>query len=597
MLRFVWSILLMLCLAPLLRAQSVVPQWNGLHRIDIDAWNPIDSTKKSTAEITVLPDPATTLEKVNSPCGIELHGNSNLGAAKKSYDIEMRSEHGQEEKVALLGMAPGDDYVLLSCYYDRSFLRNVFTFELWRSLGRYAPDYRFCELYLNGQYEGLYLLTERIKVDPGRVHLGDPPNGVSPGTWSSPPFLLRFDWKDPKFMPLGESLSGEYLYYRLEYPKPGNAGTYRYQTFLNEVERRFHRAVDYGEMYYEALVDLPSFADFFVVNELAKNPDGLKTSAYFYREYASVLHPEPPLKAGPVWDFDLAFDNVNYARHNETTGWAIGQFGAMSNARMLPVWWHVLCCNPKFRAFCHERASFLQGQMGTGQMEEYLRMLTFYLSPAIARDAEKWEPTRADFANDFGPLPRSGKEDLERVLSFARQRMEWIAGEMKTGNCFSPLAAERATKTTLEVQAKKGSLRIAIWADTIHPDIPLNLRCSVIDEHGQRAMEDWQWKTSGDSLEIETTHWAPGAYFLEILPEQDWMINPLTVTQPVMSSGPRVVQTSALVWIPEPVLVQQPAVSWVVPNPVGSQYTSAPSAYQSPYRFIRLHRYVKIVVE
>ena len=107
----------------------------------------------------------------NGKIGIEIRGHSSQMFDKKQYGIELREVNGDDVKVALLGMPEEADWVLNASYIDRSLLRNVLTYKLSNDLGRYASRTRYCELVLNGEYRGIYIIQERIKRDKNRVDI------------------------------------------------------------------------------------------------------------------------------------------------------------------------------------------------------------------------------------------------------------------------------------------------------------------------------------------------------------------------------------------------------------------------------------------
>ena len=85
---------------------------------------------------------------------------------------------------------------------------------------------------------------------------------------------------------------------------------------------------------YDDIIDLNSFVDYFLVNELCKNPDGFKTSAYLYQPTAYELDPTPSkISVGPIWDMDLGFANVSYENCDDPEGWAFHQYGPMGTRR------------------------------------------------------------------------------------------------------------------------------------------------------------------------------------------------------------------------------------------------------------------------
>ncbi|MBN1561156.1 CotH kinase family protein, partial [candidate division KSB1 bacterium] len=106
-----------------------------------------------------------------SRISIEIRGSSSAGFEKKSYGFETQDENGGNLNVSLLGMPEENDWILYGPYSDKSLLRNAITFHLGRAMGRYASRLKFCELVINGDYKGLYILMEKIKRDVQRVNI------------------------------------------------------------------------------------------------------------------------------------------------------------------------------------------------------------------------------------------------------------------------------------------------------------------------------------------------------------------------------------------------------------------------------------------
>jgi hypothetical protein len=107
--------------------------------------------------------------------GIEKRGNAaqsyDIVRGKWSYTIETRHEDGSNNNVKLLGMPKDNDWILAADFIDKTLVRNALAYHISRSLGRWAPRTRHVELVLNGRYEGVYLLVEKIKPDNNRVDI------------------------------------------------------------------------------------------------------------------------------------------------------------------------------------------------------------------------------------------------------------------------------------------------------------------------------------------------------------------------------------------------------------------------------------------
>ena len=147
--------------------------------------------------------------------GIETRGSSSQRFPKKQYGVETRHADGSNRDASLLGLPSENDWVLHAPYSDKSLVRNALAFHLGRATGRYASRARFCELVLDGDYRGVYLLLESIKDDGDRVDLADTDSlgggyiakldkrtGSDTGTWPSRDpatgQLVRYQFHDPE---------------------------------------------------------------------------------------------------------------------------------------------------------------------------------------------------------------------------------------------------------------------------------------------------------------------------------------------------------------------------------------------------------------
>jgi hypothetical protein len=123
--------------------------------------------------------PILTGDSFSTPVALERRGFSTQLFPKASWGMEIRDEVGEDADAELLGMPSEEDWVLYGPWMDRSLIRNAFGYELWGALGWYAPRTRFCEVYLHddpsaplhASYEGVYVLTEKVKRDKNRIDI------------------------------------------------------------------------------------------------------------------------------------------------------------------------------------------------------------------------------------------------------------------------------------------------------------------------------------------------------------------------------------------------------------------------------------------
>ena len=125
--------------------------------------------------------------------GIELRGSSSQMFPKKQWGLETRDNFGNRNDVTLFNMAYDNDWILYAPYSDKSLIRNVMAYQMGRDLGGYAPRTKLCEVVLNGDYHGVYVLTEKIKRKDGKVGTNDvKPQDIS-GNELTGDYVIKID--------------------------------------------------------------------------------------------------------------------------------------------------------------------------------------------------------------------------------------------------------------------------------------------------------------------------------------------------------------------------------------------------------------------
>ncbi|MDX2362486.1 MAG: CotH kinase family protein [Crocinitomicaceae bacterium] len=416
--------------------QTNIPVHVDLPIINIVVGLGLNSEKKVLATFTIdAGDGISGAMGYDGHCGIELHGNSTLLVDKKSYDIELRDEFGEEVSRKLLDFSSEEDFILLAQYFDRSHFRNALAFDLWEKLGHYSPKHRYVEVHVNGIYQGVYLLAEKIKVDQNRVNLN-----VSYGThWhSSDPFLMKLDVGSYNVPSRTVDLEGNDIYYNLIYPKEViNQGVGNEVIRVTEqVERSIDNIVlnRQGIEHYSTNIDVASFADYFLITELSKNPDGYKDS-YFYRNRLDVNDPESrKLHMGPVWDFDLAFGNVDYQNFRSAEGWAYIQSRESHHVRKFPAFWYKLICDPEFIGLCMERLQEIKTLFPKNDLLNRAGAVHYAMKDDFKKDTELWGEGSIH-TPDLGPLKTSSLDRMVNVINFFWNRLEWIEANLPTIEC------------------------------------------------------------------------------------------------------------------------------------------------------------------
>ncbi len=255
-----------------------------------------------------------TPDAYNGKIGIEYRGNYSLSLPQKPYAFETWDVNGNTIDSSLLGMPAESDWVLLANYNDKSFARNILPFHLFDSMGNYAVRTRLADVVLNGEYQGIYLLGEKVKRNNERVDVNKlEPIEIS-GNDLTGGYILKIDyWDNNNSWQLSHSpigFPGLDIHMVYVYPKPEEI-VIQQQTYIQNFIADYEDAL-YGSNFahpslgYRAFIDVPSFIDYFIVNEVCRNGDGFKKSRFFSKDKDKVDGTVKKLKAGPVWDFDWA---------------------------------------------------------------------------------------------------------------------------------------------------------------------------------------------------------------------------------------------------------------------------------------------------
>lgn len=331
---------------------------------------------------------------------IELRGSSSQMFPKKQYGFELIDAMGAEVKATLLGLPPESDWVLFAPYNDKTLMRDVLAYKLAGDLGSYAPRTVYCELVMDGQYQGIYVLIEKIKRSPDRVNINKLDPGENTGDDVTGGYIIKIDKNtgdaDPGWLsvypPPGRSAQQQvnFLY---EYPKEEEITFQQREyikNFMNEFEWKL-KSSDFNDPIdgYARYIDVGSFIDFLIINEISKNIDGYRLSTFMHKQKNSD---GGKLFMGPVWDFNLGFGNADYCNGWETSGMSFS-FNSICPGDwwLVPFWWDRLLDDPSFSKKLSVRWTELRNSVFTDEnILAYIDMLTDLLSESQQRNFQRW---------------------------------------------------------------------------------------------------------------------------------------------------------------------------------------------------------------
>ncbi len=369
---------------------------------------------------------------------IEVRGESSQGLfPKKSYRIETQDGVGNNLNVALLGMPAENDWVLYAPYTDKTLMRDVLTYKMGRDMGRYAPRTRFAELFINGEYQGIYVLIEKIKVDKNRVDIAAlNPVDIS-GEELTGGYLLRVDKIDPNDFPGWQAISFPQLLgenqLTFQYYDP-NGGD------LVEVQRNYIRSYmvdfqsalsmeNFGNLAngYRRYLDVPAAVDFMIVNEIGKNIDGYIFSTYLYKE-KDKQGQFGKMVMGPLWDFNLAFGNVDYWNNAQVApGW-------MWNDQYRMFWFRRLIQDTYFVSSMKCRWNELRSTFLTNDyFTEAIDSMATVLHEAQFRNYSRW-PILGTYVWPNQYVGNTYEDEITFLKQWILDRLRWMDLYMP-GNC------------------------------------------------------------------------------------------------------------------------------------------------------------------
>lgn len=254
-----------------------------------------DYHEKADVTVSIVDKKGGTYKDItDGECNIKVRGNTTAGAAKKPWNIKLSG------KKSILGMDKGKKWCLLANSFDKSLIRNSLVYDLGLQNGvTYSSQSRFVDVYINGKYNGNYLMTEPVEAKTGRVEI-DAYNATNNdillelGTrneqgvdhFQTPKLGITFDVNDPE---KGDDLTDAEV----------DAKIQRARVFLGDFETALTKS-DYDEIL--KYMDEDTFVNFYIASELFKNVDFNFSSTRFYIKGNKVY-------AGPLWDFDLSSGN------------------------------------------------------------------------------------------------------------------------------------------------------------------------------------------------------------------------------------------------------------------------------------------------
>ena len=355
--------------------------------------------------------------------GIEIRGSSSQVLPKKSYGLTtLKSDNVTNNNVSILGMPPENDWILNSLAFDSSLIRDYFSYEISRSIGNYSPRGVYCELFLNGNYQGLYIFMEKIKINDERVNIKKLTTSDNSLPNLSGGYIIKADktGSDPIAWVMN-NIYGQGVGFINDNPNPILITTeqkkYISSVFDDLAKSTFSESIYNG---YPTVIDIPSFVDFMLINEITSNVDAYQYSTYFHKDRGGKL------RAGPIWDFNLTYGNDLFFWNLNRSFTDVWQFDNGDNVG--PKFWKELFVNPTFKCYLEKRWLELTKEnqpLNSNVLNKKLDAIVLKIAEARERETIRWGRTKDQTI------------EIAKIKQWISNRIAWMTFKLASNQtCF-----------------------------------------------------------------------------------------------------------------------------------------------------------------
>jgi hypothetical protein len=380
----------------------------------------------------------------NGDVVIRVQGSSTVGFPKRSFRVSTVNPAGQQTPASLLGMPAHEDWVFKALYQDRSFLRDDLAFRIFNQMGHYSSRSRFFELVIDGEYKGVYHLLEKIRRDTYRVDIPKTEPVDNAGDELTGGYIFALDkyvsgvdrgWYS-KHKSHGE-LSNYFLFY---YPN-GDTITPQQASYIMDYVDRFENAVASPQYTtaegYRKYIDVPSFIDFFIINELSRNVDAYRASTYIHKHQSSNRGGK--LTAGPIWDYNLGFGNCTESFGADPVGW---NYPMAYEQNHIPFWWKRFMSDSSFVMDLRCRYRDLRKNvLSEAALFRYIDDMAAYFNEAQQRNFTKYPILNTNIPPNYGTPPGSYAGEIAYLKWWLHERIKWMDGQL-SGPCVAAAVVE-----------------------------------------------------------------------------------------------------------------------------------------------------------
>lgn len=368
-----------------------------------------------------------------------IRGRSSRSFEKSQYLMKFVDNEGQDRDISVMGMGAHHEWALHGPYLDKSLVRNYMWYNISGELMNYAPNVRFCEVFINGDFRGLYVMTETITNGENcRLNLSE---NVKDNEING--FVLRVDRPSDKDLEttkdiytLSERLGITNSDISVRYPGKNKLTDemakdieLNISAFEKSLYSYDHDTEDYG---YWNWIDVDDFVDYYIINEFTENQDAITASTYIYRE------PDEKIRIC-VWDFNNSCDNYEDDLFNgksfifPTTGY-----------------YRMLFMDEDFVKKVIDRYNKLRKTyLSDEYITNYINETIDWLGPAVERNYKRWSNAfeanqlKTDEIEKKDRNQHSTKEAVLYMQNWLKERGEWMDKHIDALQYYSHLSSHK----------------------------------------------------------------------------------------------------------------------------------------------------------
>ncbi|MBQ9845549.1 MAG: CotH kinase family protein [Oscillospiraceae bacterium] len=345
---------------------------------------------------------------------------------KKPFSLEFRDDEGFPVNYDFLNFDAESDFVFHAPYIDRSLIRNYIAYTLQSQLNGWSPKCQFAEVFVDTpdstlsmeDYQGVYLIVEKIKQDKNRIAMGEytTPESMDNIFYEGGNFIYKKDAYEEGYdtaVRLEKNSLGNS--YSIAFPKAEDMDAAAAKAIKDELEIYEKALYEGTDEEFSQYYDIQQIADVMLMTELLKNYEGFSSSLYYYRprgEKIKVIQ----------WDFDLGTGNVDFSNSLKN----VPEFSILDQSRVKQYMQH-----ENFRNTIITRWKELRSEGGVLSEENIIALLDDaenQLEGAWQRNDEKFGYIflqSVPFGNKYNKLENS-EQERDYIEKFLIERGRWM---------------------------------------------------------------------------------------------------------------------------------------------------------------------------